>query len=109
MTPDQRATVERFAEKARALYTSDTSRCLRALLTAYDSVCDELARLTTPRPFAEWHEGDGPALWWSRTEGGEPYVGGPTDCDWRDFHDVTEDDGEDDLFWTPIPNPRFPR
>ena len=79
MTPEQRAT-------------------LRALLAAYDVASDELARLTTPRPFYEWSDEDGTVLWWRLGE--PPYVGTTADADGRLNHR--------ELFWTPIPTPRFP-
>ena len=52
-----------------------------------------LAELLTPRPLADWHEDDGPALWWTLPMCEAPYSGSPLDSDWPDCH----------THWTPIP------
>jgi hypothetical protein len=50
------------------------------------------------RPFEEWHEDDGPVLWWAFPIEEPPYVGGPTDTHWPRYH----------THWTPIRLPRAP-
>lgn len=49
------------------------------------------------RPLAEWHEGDGPAMWWAwcgSDWAGEPaWCGTPNDSDWPGYH----------THWTPHP------
>lgn len=49
------------------------------------------------RPIAEWHEDDGPAMWWAwcgREWAGEPaWCGTPNDSDWPGYH----------THWTPHP------
>ena len=53
----------------------------------------ELKRLRTPRPLNDWHDDDGPALWWKFPVEEPPYVGSPNDCDWPGYH----------THWTPLP------
>lgn len=86
----ERRFVERVQQHVTAAHT--------AVIAERDAARAELARLTTPRPFVEWFEEDGPVLWWR--EGEPPYVGTPADADGRLAYR--------DLFWTPIPIPRFP-
>lgn len=59
---------------------------------------EELLDLVTPRPATEYHEDEGPVLWWQRPVQEEPYVGGPLDDEWP-FGDVEE---KPSLFWTPL-------
>jgi len=98
MTPEQRARLDAVRDGFARVMTRAQYELMNgdiiALLAAYDAAHAELARLTTPRPFAEWHDDDGTALWW---RDGAPYLVG-TASDWVEA-----------LLWTPIPNPRFPR
>ena|SRR5690349_14383375 len=41
---------------------------------------DELQNQTAARPLSEWHEDDGPVLWWKFPIEEPPYVGTPNDC-----------------------------
>lgn len=50
------------------------------------------------RPRAEWHEDDGPALWWKFPVEEPPYAGSPLDDGFPDY--VTH--------WTPIDVPQEP-
>lgn len=47
------------------------------------------------RPLSEWHEDEGPVLWWSFPIEEAPYAGSPLDTDWPGYH----------THWTPIPIP----
>ena len=58
----------------------------------------ELLAAITPRPLDEWHEDDGPVLWWRFPIEEPPYVGWETDDDFPDY--VTH--------WTKIPIPEEP-
>lgn len=58
----------------------------------------ENARLTQAVPVAEWHEDDGPAMWWDSEIGEPPYVGTPLDDDFPIFA----------THFTRIGNPIFP-
>lgn len=61
---------------------------------------NELPRQPIPRPFEEWHEDYGDALWWRFPLEGPPYVGSPLDEDWVDDGYFTH--------WTPLPTPQSP-
>jgi hypothetical protein len=39
-------------------------------------------------PAEQWHEDDGPVLWWLLPvmDGEQPWVGTPNDCDWPGHH-----------------------
>lgn len=50
------------------------------------------------RPLAEWHEDDGPVLWWSFPVQEPPYSGDPNDLDWPGYH----------THWTPVVIPKDP-
>jgi hypothetical protein len=50
------------------------------------------------RPLAEWHEDDGPALWWAFPIQEPPWSGQPTDDDWPHYH----------THWTPLVLPNAP-
>lgn len=50
------------------------------------------------RPLAEWHEDDGPALWWTFPIQEPPWSGQPTDDDWPHYH----------THWTPLVLPNAP-
>lgn len=41
-----------------------------------------LERLNQARPIEDWHEDDGPALWWTYPVEEPPYCGTPNDSDW---------------------------
>lgn len=57
-----------------------------------------LRRLTQMHAPAEWHDDDGPALWWNGDD--LMYIGGPLCLDWPGAEHFT--------FWTRIPNPEIP-
>jgi len=65
---------------------------LAEVLAAY------ITELTSPRPLADWHEGDGAVLWWRLPVREPPYVGRPGDRNWPDYH----------THWTPFPMPFGP-
>lgn len=46
-----------------------------------------------PRPLDDWHEDDGPALWWRFPVDEPPFSGTPLDSDWPGYH----------THWTPLP------
>ena len=51
----------------------------------------------------DWHDEDGPVLWWHLEDGeiGEPpWVGSPNDVDWIEYDGYY-------THWTPIPQPRY--
>jgi hypothetical protein len=41
---------------------------------------------TLALPLADWHEDDGPVLWWTWPVSEPPYCGTPWDSDWLDDH-----------------------
>lgn len=55
------------------------------------------------RPRGEWHEDDGPALWWRFPIQEPPYVGSPLDTTFE----VLEGEGYY-THWSPIPIPMQP-
>lgn len=61
---------------------------------------DELIWPPAPpaRPLDQWHEDDGPVLWWSFPIEEAPYVGTPLDSDWPGYH----------THWTPLVVPLVP-
>jgi hypothetical protein len=50
------------------------------------------------KTFEQWHEDDGPVLWWRFPVEEPPYAGTPLDDDWPGYH----------THWTPIPVPQPP-
>lgn len=48
------------------------------------------------RPLSEWHEDDGPVLWWVLPVTEPPYCGTPIDAEWPHYH----------THWTRIEVPR---
>lgn len=71
-----------------------------------DQFARQLADLSRLRPLAEWHDDDGPVLWWAlhRGEIDEPpaHVGTPNDSDWPS--DAYQEP-EYVWYWSPIPDP----
>lgn len=61
---------------------------------------NELYDLRNPVPRSEYHEDDGPVLWWRFPIVEPPYCGRPDDNDWPESDDYTH--------WTPIPIPVAP-
>jgi len=45
------------------------------------------------RPLDDWHEDDGPCLWWALPVEEPPHVGTPLDDDWPGYH----------THWSPLP------
>lgn len=64
---------------------------------------EQLIGTVAARPVSEWHEDDGPVLWWFFPIQEAPYVGTPLDETWAE-HEL------DGLYthWTPIPIPPRP-
>lgn len=63
-----------------------------------EKVDEALAEYQDPLPEDEWHEDDGPVLWWKFPLSEPPYVGSPIDNDWPGYH----------THWTRIPEPVEP-
>lgn len=76
------------------------SRDIARLLASAPDLRDELKRLTAPVPRSEYHDDDGPVLWWRFPIVEPPYCGRPDDSDWPESDDYTH--------WTPIPIPESP-
>lgn len=53
--------------------------------------------ITQLRHRDDWHQSDGPVLWWRIPLGRSPYVGTPQDADFP----------SDLMHWTPLPVPRL--
>jgi hypothetical protein len=64
--------------------TFEGGRYVRA--SDYDALARELADAREARSYEEWHEGDGPVLWWSFPVNEPPYVGTPMDDEWPFYH-----------------------
>lgn len=60
----------------------------------YFDLVGALGRLEFPRPFDDWHEDTGPALWWRFPIAEAPWCGSPLDSDWPGYH----------THWTPLPD-----
>lgn len=61
----------------------ETAIALRAALDGAGGDSEQAyVAAITPRPLAEWHEDDGPVLWWRFPIEEPPYVGTPLDDDW---------------------------
>lgn len=75
---------------------------------APDQLAQQLADLSRLRPYAEWHEDDGPVLWWALYGGSktvqEPpfHAGTPLDSDWQP---PLAAGTVDSLYWTPLIDP----
>lgn len=54
-----------------------------------------LEKLNQARPIEDWHEDDGPVLWWIHPVEEPPYCGTPNDSDWPGYH----------THWSQIPIP----
>ena len=52
------------------------------------------ARMLVFRRTDDWHEDDGPCLWWYLPVEEPPYVGTPLDDDWPGYH----------THWSPLPS-----
>lgn len=52
---------------------------------AEEAVQDWNRRAAVARPRDEWHDDDGPVLWWWLPVRSPPYVGTPLDHDWPDL------------------------
>lgn len=59
---------------------------------ALESLAKERDETVTPRHIDEWHEDDGPVLWWTNPISEPPYSGSPLDDDWPEYHE----------WWTPL-------
>jgi hypothetical protein len=53
-----------------------------ARLRAAEALVAKALADNTPRPLDEWHEDDGPVLWWRLPVKEPPYAGTPLDDDW---------------------------
>jgi hypothetical protein len=49
--------------------------------TAREALAPDVAR-----PGEQWHEDDGPVLWWRFPVVEPPYAGTPNDSDWPGYH-----------------------
>lgn len=66
------------------------------MYVVYDA--ERLLERPTCWPLAEWHEDDGPVLWWRFPVNEPPYVGTPLDQGWPGYH----------THWTRIEIPTSP-
>lgn len=83
------ATAEEVADVIESLSESDEYDPNVAALVQMPKWCspceaqqgvDAFFQARTPRPFHEWQEDNGPALWWLWPIEQAPYVGSPLDC-----------------------------
>lgn len=55
-----------------------------------ESLCEALAAVginfNPVRPLSDWHEEDGPVLWWKFPIEEQPYVGSPLFTTWPGYH-----------------------
>lgn len=70
--------------------TFEDFRSIAAGQNAADA--EALRRLMTPKPLDEWHEDDGPVMWWNFPVVEAPYIGCPFDSSWRGGY----------THWTPL-------
>lgn len=73
---------------------------LRRVADARQQIIDELIAercakqdAEMPRPLADWHEDDGPVVWWRMPVEEPAWIGTPLDDDWPGYH----------THWTPHP------
>jgi hypothetical protein len=72
---------------------------LAAAVVAHDRA-NQPAASGVARPLSDWHEDDGPVLWWLFPVDEAPWVGGPNDHDWPGYH----------THWTALPSaPEAPK
>lgn len=81
-------------EKARFSIPADPSRDDDLRMHAFIA---QTRALYETRPLDEWHEEDGPVLWWRLPVSEPPWVGSPLQDDWTDDYYT---------HWTPLPIPR---
>lgn len=55
-------------------------------LESVSLVLHEVARVTKPRPLADYHEDYGFCLWWKLPVCEPPYAGSPNCSDWPGYH-----------------------
>ena len=98
MTDDERRLIAHAADViddhaccARGNSIADMRAALAAMIRA-------IAKGSVARPIDEWHEDNGPALWWRFPIDEPPYSGSPLDDDWPGYH----------THWTAIVCPSAP-
>jgi hypothetical protein len=62
-------------------------------LTRADALAQQPAAVDEARPLDEWHEDDGPVVWWKFPVDDPAWIGTPLDSDWPGYH----------THWTPHP------
>jgi hypothetical protein len=65
-----------------ACHDVDTLLAENAKLRAAEALVAKAVADNTPRPLDEWHEDDGPVLWWRFPIKEPPYAGTLLDDDW---------------------------
>lgn len=95
-----------------AKVTDEKNSPLAAAIALLDGICTRydhaklakaialIQHVNESFPFDEWHEDDGPVLWWHFPIESEPYCGRPDDSDWR-----YGDGDEAHLRWTRLSCP----
>lgn len=83
-----------------AVMLDPRNKCVDPIADTIEHHPDAAAGLAAKiaRPLAEWHEDDGPALWWAFPVNEAPWCGQPIDDDWPHYH----------THWTPLVIPRQP-
>ncbi len=78
-----------------ALIISDN---MGSMATKISELKAALDRTRAARPLAEWHEDNGPVLWWRFPIDEPPWCGTPNSDDWPHYH----------THWTPLVVPEAP-
>lgn len=68
--------------------------CNEAITAAVEyALAQQPAGVDEARPLDDWHEDDGPVVWWTFPVNEPAWIGSPTDSDWPGYH----------THWTPHP------
>lgn len=92
---DYKARIDEYLQRLEALHISIEPSSFLGDLRTVVTMLNEAAEA---KPLAEYHEDNGPVLWWSFPVNEPPYVGAPFDSDWPGYH----------THWTPLVVPATP-
>ena len=92
---DYKARIDEYLQRLEALHISIEPSSFLGDLRTVVTMLNEAAEA---KPLAEYHEDNGPVLWWAFPVNEPPYVGAPFDSDWPGYH----------THWTPLVVPATP-
>ena len=85
--------IEHCADRLERLGLRATAGALRVIAHEHRTLAQQPAAVDGARPLDEWHEDDGPVVWWKLPVDESAWIGTPLDSDWPGYH----------THWTPHP------